>query len=1242
MSNFPYPGLRPFKTEENDIYFGRDEFITKLTERISKEHFIAVLGDSGCGKSSLVRAGLLSHLSLVKVGGRYHWCSAVMRPAKNPFYCLAADLLRDFGKDSVINTLNEAYCKKYKLKEISENEIKQLQQELEKDSKLSCDLLEELLKSMTTSDNYSLLIVVDQFEELFLQTDRQVAEKFIQWLLQASHFAKSRIYVVITMRTEFLDDCARYSQDLLSAINEGFFQIPYLNPKQIAETIEYPARMRNGEVEPALVKRLVSDVQAMGDDSYPDQLPLLQHTLVNLWMQVANTKEKKLTLQHYTQGSLAEALTNTADEIYDYATDNGKKLIEILFRRISRKDGTSNYSRYPVVLADIAALAGTNVNAVSTVADDYQRLECNFLFAQNKSEKGYLQADSRVDIRHESIIRQWQRLKEWTDDEAKTAKRYKQWEDAACEWEQGNGELRHGRYLEITEILIEDLRRLYPSDAQLKLWASRYGEHFDLAWEFLEKSREAEEELRCLAEKAEKREIQRQLELKDRKEREQLALDKERVALEKEELAIKERQVAFDKLIAARRLRNVAIASTIIIALVATWGFRERDRALEAEKIALAAEQARAESLFNSYIQHSSLLARYNQYAQARNVLNQSYPLDEKIQPSPRHVRNLLDGFINISLAQEKQNYSGAKAPLHRLAISQDKKQLAAVGENATIVLFDAITGNLLKRFNTEQSTTLKAVQYHPNNLWLITAGEDGKITIWSLETAQPVKQWDTGKPISALVLNNKGDLIASAGDDNKIILWNTEGQVQNPDGLDSGQTDRISSLTFSHDDTMLASTAYDNTTHLWKMPTGERIRQFSAHTDHVQKAIFSPDDKLLVTASDDKTIKFWEIDSGKAIKTLNGHQDEVFSLNFIQNGSYLVSGSADSTLRIWDVDSGVTVKVLEGHTGFVNDIDYDGTYIYSASNDGSIKKWDSKLAYQYRINVDKPATATVIAPDGDKIAVGFENGSLELRTFPEGQLLATQETPHERDVQRIAFSPNNQFMASASLDQTAKIWKIENNQLDLLGTINHQAGVNAVTFSPDGKTVVTASYDGNMGYFALDSQKTQFIPLYQKNQEMNSIVWQQDKILTTSDNQAYLWQQDQWQKSIFSYPKTQDVTMWAALSPDLQTTALVGRDFIVRIYQGEQSYELLGHKQAVIRAEFSPDSQQLFTVSADNTVHAWNLLQRNKLFSIELPTYGKNAVWDFDFHCIEPGCWIVVPSAENNDLMLYELGKIY
>lgn len=1112
MSTFPYPGLRPFKTEENDIYFGRKEFITQLTARISKEHFIAVLGDSGCGKSSLVRAGLLSNLQTVQVDGREHWCSAIMRPAKNPFYCLAAALLRDFGQDSVINTLNEAYRKQYGLKTIGEATIKVLQQQLEEDLESSCQLLEDLLLSMAhpdapAPDNYSLLIVVDQFEELFLQTDRQVAEKFIQWLLQASHFAKSRIYVVITMRTEFLDDCARYSQDLLTAINEGFFQIPYLNPKQIAETIEYPARICNGEVEPDLIERLVADVQAMGDESYPDQLPLLQQTLVNLWMQVANTKEKKLTLQHYNQQNLAEALTNPADEIYNNVPDEKKKLIEILFRRISGKDSTDNYSRHPVVLRDIAALANVLSEAVSTVAEEYQTQtpKCNFLFAQNKSEQGFLQADSRVDIRHESIIRQWKRLKDWTDEEASAAKRYRQWEEAAIEWKKGNGELRHGRYLEITEILIEDLRRLYPSHAQLKLWANRYGKHFDLAWDFLEKSQAAEEETK----RRKELEIQRQIELKDKEERLQLALDKERVALEKEELAAKEQQVALDRLKIARRLRDVAIYSTFIVALFAGWGFWERDRALEAEKTAIEAEQARAESLFNSYVQHSSLLVRHHQYTQARDILKQSYSLDEKIQPAPRHARNLLDGFINISLARPQQTYSGAKTPLLRMATSPDKKQLAAVGEHATIVLFDAVSGTFLKKFNTEQSKTLQAVQYHPNNLWLITAGEDGKITIWSLETAQPVKQWDTGKPISALALNNKGDLIASVGNNNKITLWNTEGQVQNT--LDSGQTGRISSLTFSHDDTMLASTAYDNTTHLWQMPTGERIQQFSAHTDHVQKAIFSPDNQLLATASDDKTIKLWKIESGKAIKTLNGHQDKVFSLKFIQNGRYLVSGSADSTLRIWDVDSGVTVKVLEGHTGFVNDIDYDGTYIYSASNDSSIKKWNSKLAYQYRVNVDKPATATAIAPEGDKIAVGFENGSLELRTFPEGQLLATQETAHERDVQRIAFSPNNKFVASTSLDHTAKIWEIENNQFDLFGTINHQSGVNAATFSPNGQTVVTASYDGNMGYFALNSQKTRFIPLYQANQEMNSIVWQQDKILTSSDNQAYLWQQNQW-----------------------------------------------------------------------------------------------------------------------------------
>jgi len=106
-----------------------------------------------------------------------------------------------------------------------------------------------------------------------------------------------------------------------------------------------------------------------------------------------------------------------------------------------------------------------------------------------------------------------------------------------------------------------------------------------------------------------------------------------------------------------------------------------------------------------------------------------------------------------------------------------------------------------------------------------------------------------------------------------------------------------------------------------------------------------------------------------------------------------------------------------------------------------------------------------------------------------------------------------------------------------------------------------------------------------------------------------------------------------------------VGRYFQVNVYpstNGAEPYQLSGHKDTVIRAIFSPDSEQLATVGGDNTVRVWDLLQQSELFTLNLPIKGKNVVWDFDFRCTPTGCWIAVPLTNNQKLMLYELGRIY
>lgn len=279
MSYFPYPGLRPFQRDETDIFFGREEQVDQLLEKLEEFHFLTVVGPSGCGKSSLVQAGILGGLEagfLVSAGVR--WRIATMHPGHSPMRNLARALLaetalgpeRGIGEESVAFLL--AVLRRGPLGLI------------------------EVLQETPLPRGTNLLILVDQFEEIFRcrkQYDADEAQAFIDLLL-ASARQKVRhattsvyqktisvytpVYVVITMRSDFMSDCA-FLSGLPEAINESQFFIPRLRREEIQAAINGPAEVFGGNVEPGLVSRLLND---MGRDSNPDQLPLMQHALMRL------------------------------------------------------------------------------------------------------------------------------------------------------------------------------------------------------------------------------------------------------------------------------------------------------------------------------------------------------------------------------------------------------------------------------------------------------------------------------------------------------------------------------------------------------------------------------------------------------------------------------------------------------------------------------------------------------------------------------------------------------------------------------------------------------------------------------------------------------------------------------------------------------------------------------------------------------------------------------------------------
>jgi tetratricopeptide (TPR) repeat protein len=414
----PFPGLRPFSIRDHDYFFGREDQTFALCMLVLRHHFVAVVGSSGSGKSSIVRAGLLPKLDDENSRSPAKpWQWLTMRPGVDPLGRLA-DALASFPtrqrgphfqarRDRIAATLRS-----------------------------SSHGISDAIGHTELDKSARLVLVVDQFEELFRymstsprQADRietirrhDQATDFVQLLLAATRNHDSPIRVVITMRSDFIGDCALF-QGLPEAVSGAQFLVPSLSRDQCREAIYAPIKLCGAEIDSELVERLVND--ASGE---PDQLPLLQHCLSRLWARAGSANSpaaagetttkpvppsrRHLSLGDYAEiGGLAGALSGHADEIVSSLPDDKEATVEQIFRTLAEIDKDSRAVRRARTLAQLIAETGAPAEDIWLILDRFRADECSFIVPPlSYAETSALGDGTVVDVGHEALLRRWKRV----------------------------------------------------------------------------------------------------------------------------------------------------------------------------------------------------------------------------------------------------------------------------------------------------------------------------------------------------------------------------------------------------------------------------------------------------------------------------------------------------------------------------------------------------------------------------------------------------------------------------------------------------------------------------------------------------------------------------------------------------------------------------------------------------------------------------------------------------------------
>jgi len=1047
----PFKGLLYFDEADADLFFRRENLAAHLMKRIEAgvktgNRFLAVVGASGSGKSSVVRAGLVPALRWRSPSA--NWPIYVLTPSAHPLEALAAALTRE--AESVVATAT-------------------LTDDLAADPR-SLHLAVRRITQRVRASN--AMIVVDQFEEMFTLCRSQLEQNaFVNNLLTAAFEPGGSSIVVVALRADFYAHCADFG-NLRQALAQHQEYIGPMSSEELRRAIEEPAGRGQWELEPGLVDLLLHDI---GDE--PGALPLLSHALLETW---ERRRGRTLTVSGYLAvGGVRGAIAETAEAVFRDQLDDHQQAIarEIFLRLTELGEGTQD-TRRRVALSELVSRpedAAVVPGVLKTLADAR-------LITTNVET---------VEVAHEALIREWPTLREWLEEDREGLQLHRHLTEAAQEWNALNrdpGALYRGARL-----------------AQAQEWVTGHpGELNTLEREFLEAStqwaeREAAEleahrqseldSAQRLAE-TERRELQSARQLAETQQRSATQLrrralflavafllalvmagvayffgDQARARAADEQQALlkagQESRLSTSRELAASAISNLNVdpERRILLALQAVKVTYDVDKTWTTE-----AENA----LHHSVLASHALLTMQAHNAQ---VWNMAFSPDGK-----RLATASQDGTVGIwdAATGEKvltlQVFSSTIFPTggaNSVAFSPDGTRLGSASVDKTAKIWDVATGREL--------LTLRG---HTDGVFSITFSLDNKrISTGCFDGT--VKVWDgtTGKEL--LTIQDAGVGVFSP-DSTRIAtftnVWSASTGKQIVSFTGPGHTNIVYNEAYSPDGTRIATVSRDRTAKVWDAATGQELLTLWGHAAPIYGVAFSRDGTRLATGDENGVVKIWDLGPDRELLSVQPGKAgpvDVRVGGFSPDGSRLsvavnhyVSDSdsniAASEVKLLDTISGRTVLTIPvGPMILDSALSPDGRLLAFGGVDGATQVWDAATGHKlFALNDPGAATAGItFSRDSKKIATGEPGNTAKVWDASTGALLLTLNG-HEGQVWGVAFSPDGKRLATSSLDNTARVWDLSTGQ-SVFTLTNHTDGVYGITYSPDGTRLATASRDG-------------------------------------------------------------------------------------------------------------------------------------------------------------------------------------
>ncbi len=924
----PFPGLRAFRPDEGHLFFGRIESTLKVVSKLKDNRFVAVLGASGSGKSSLVMSGVIPALLRENTEGKKLWSYLVFRPALNPVDHLAAELAA-LSAGAGFTQLTE------------QNVAASLHNRAEG----LTDAVGRIRKNL----RQQIVIVIDQFEELFRFSHAASAgvpcedtSDFIDLIVNAVQKPDQGLYIILTIRSEYVSECARFNA-LTNLMNGSSYLLPQIPTDLMGAVIEEPVKLSGAAIDRVLVKLILGDIEER-----PGQLPVLQHLMMRLWDHWSRLGDmsRAISISDYEAvGRLKGAISQHAGQALELLDERHRHVCSRLFRTITARTDDVRELRKPERVSTIAAQTGCSEQEIIGVAEVFRAPEYSFL---TPSKEIPLNGDSILDLTHESIIRLWDTLRRWMDEEEASIKIYRNLAAAAGQYQEGNG-----RLWTAPDLLLA-LRWREENNPTLA-WAEKTDPAFERAMLFLKNS---EEEYRI------KEEYGRKIGTENVKRSRVVASALGLLAIlslvalgavwslrtraEKQKsiaIRMKEETIALnDRLTDSLQVLVSAVRQDY--GMEGLEGMTTEERVLEAERRAGKAEaEIRALDFRRaSAVEKAAELNRYRMISLSKSL-------------AMRSINNAGNRDLQILLAWQAYLFNERHSGL-----TEDPDIFAGLYE-------------VCRRYGNRYCT-----RFSPDGAEFTAMAEGVDGEFFTADTRGRVMSWKANQPergFNLLWSGNKKISTMSVSPDASWLACGTESSeiLMIPIGEDSigyllqDSTGAVTSVLFPDSDRLYASTSGGSVSE-WDLRKRSST-QILSDAAGIASLQLSAGNSTLAALTADGRVLLRHQGAGDVPTILNTGKKVLTSHRFIQGGEKLATGDSEGIIDIWNISTGKAEDSAAGHGSAVISIAFDPTdnQMLTADDSGEIRLWTMA-------NLAQPP---VVFTDGGKdlIKLAFSDGGV-------------------------------------------------------------------------------------------------------------------------------------------------------------------------------------------------------------------------------------------------------------------------